>query len=133
MHQAHPPLNAPKNKPHQPWSRSIPHPKQKLTNPIQHPYCDKIYRCITSQPKAGWNTQRHSTRRAGQNMQPTNKSEKLIKYYTSVIIWSALCLAVIANFCLFILAVYHFLFRCQPYYEIQPAHNPVLNQRAIQF
>ena len=40
---------------------------------------DKIYQCITSQPTAGQNTQRRSTRRAGKNIQPTNKPEKLIK------------------------------------------------------
>ena len=34
-------------------------------------YRDKIYQCITSQPKASRNTQRCSTQRAGQNMQPT--------------------------------------------------------------
>ena len=32
-----------------------------------------------SQPKAGQNTQQCSTQRAGLNIQPTNKSEKLIK------------------------------------------------------
>ena len=32
-----------------------------------------------SQPRAGQNIQWHSTRRAGRNIQPTNKSEKLIK------------------------------------------------------
>ena len=53
--------------------------------------------------------------------------------YTSVLIWSALCLAAIANLCLFILAIHHFLFRHQPNYEVQPAHNPVLNQHAIKF
>ena len=42
-------------------------------------YRNKIYKCITSQPKADQNTQWRSTQRAGQNMQPTNKSEKLIK------------------------------------------------------
>ena len=36
---------------------------------------------MTSQPRAGQNTQRRSTRRAHQNIQPTLKSEKLIKYY----------------------------------------------------
>ena len=41
-------------------------------------YCVKIYQCIMSLPKAGRNTQSHSTPRAGQNIQPTNKSEKLI-------------------------------------------------------
>ena len=40
--------------------------------------CDKIYQGITSQPKAGRNTQRHSRPRAGQNIQPNNKLEKLI-------------------------------------------------------
>ena len=42
-------------------------------------YRDKIYLCITTQPKAGRNTQWRSTRKAGRNMQQTNKSEKLIK------------------------------------------------------
>ena len=31
---------------------------------------------MTSQPRAGRNTQQRSTRRAGQNIQPTNKLEK---------------------------------------------------------
>ena len=34
---------------------------------------------MMSQPRAGRNTQWCSTQRAGQNIQPTNKSEKLIK------------------------------------------------------
>ena len=34
---------------------------------------------MTSQPRAGWNTQRQSTQRAGRNIQPTNKSKKLLK------------------------------------------------------
>ena len=34
---------------------------------------------MTSQPRAGWNTQQHSNQRAGQKIQPTNKSEKLIQ------------------------------------------------------
>ena len=32
---------------------------------------------MANQPRAGRNTQWHSTRRAGQNIQPTNKSKKL--------------------------------------------------------
>ena len=34
---------------------------------------------MTSQPRAGWKTQWLSKRRAGQNIQPTNKSENIIK------------------------------------------------------
>ena len=46
----------------------------KLSN-----YRDNVYQCITSQPKAGQNTQQHSTRRAGRDIQPTNKPEKLYR------------------------------------------------------
>ena len=41
--------------------------------PNGYKYCDKIYQCITSQPKAGWNTQQRNTRRAGQNITPRHK------------------------------------------------------------
>ena len=49
--------------------------------------------------------------------------------YTSMLIWTGLCLAAIANFLYFITLLYYFLFPRQPInYEVQPAQNPHLNQ-----
>ena len=44
-------------------------------------YRDKIFQYIMSQPKAGQNTQRRSTWRAGRNRQPTNKVGKVFFFF----------------------------------------------------
>ena len=49
-----------------------------LLNVALSSYCDKIYQCMTStQEPAEYTMTQHT--RAGRNMQPSSKSEKLIK------------------------------------------------------
>ena len=44
-----------------------------------------MYQCITSQPKAGQNTKRRSTQRAGQNMQLTKQVRKVNTTYNTAL------------------------------------------------
>ena len=54
--------------------------------------------------------------------------------YISILIWTSLCLAAVANFLYFCTLLYYFLSRRQPInYEVQPAQNPHQNQCAITF